>query len=786
VQVATASDELAVQTLTKTDRANSLSEAVRIEYPFTQPLPQWDTMGFSSESFYLERPFTQPLPLPDSDFSSDEVPLERPVRLEQPFTRPHQQTRPQQSHSQIEPLGVASAGICLDEPVSPLVETVDTLGISTAMPSDDIRLERPLTQPIAAITLKALRQQSHSLREFQSCASLPAVLPPVQSPQPSLESGFKEDRLALRERYILDEVLAVGGSSIVYKARVAHGAATNLPSATVAIKTLRPELRANPDAVERLKREFRYTTTLNHPNIVRHFGLEQVSGTWFITMACLEGQSLATLLNDSQSKPLPMTQALNILNACNAALSFAHQRGIAHCDLKPSNVWLTATQEVLVIDFGAAQRCAPSIDKENDNQARDEEHPLPCIATPGYASPQVLAGVKAEQRDDVYSLACVAYELLGGPPPITNSAPLVRPSGMSLRIWEALERGMHWQHAQRTTDVKTLLLDLENPFGQLFTRWRIAVTKAIAQHMVDTREWIACGVSPHRFRTLIATARRQVVRSRALEYRPLPQKHRFDYAIPNFRYSALGIMVLALGSLLLLNGRSESIVTSSKISKKVPLQDARIPDARILAEQVVPSALPALARRSHTSTQSLASNLPWMPFLATSFAWPEHSLYGAFPITLRSNMQALGPNAQQEMGFGSVPPDKLGVASRGMAHAAAKPRISISLEHARVAVSEHAIAAVLLLKRAGPTRDPAIVRWRTIVGSAKPGTDYQDVSSGIARFADNQSVRFLYVPLTLNRNAQGNRSFEVELSRPSAGAALGQIKRAVITIQKHE
>jgi hypothetical protein len=115
--------------------------------------------------------------------------------------------------------------------------------------------------------------------------------------------------------------------------------------------------------------------------------------------------------------------------------------------------------------------------------------------------------------------------------------------------------------------------------------------------------------------------------------------------------------------------------------------------------------------------------------------------------------------------------------------AAAAPIARISLDRQTVTVSDRATFAVLLLNRSGSRRNPATVHWRTISGTAKPGVDYQDEPFGIARFADNQSTRALYVQVKQNDNSLGNRSFSVELSKPLGNAALGKISRTVITIQ---
>ncbi|HEX6572260.1 MAG TPA: serine/threonine-protein kinase, partial [Steroidobacteraceae bacterium] len=211
----------------------------------------------------------------------------------------------------------------------------------------------------------------------------------------------------LRDRYVLGEPVGSGGMSIVFRARDLRRDASDAGDTYgIAIKVLRQEMRASGAANARLKREFRQTQALRHPGIVRMFDLDCDGDTWFITMERLVGTSLDARLKQLPAMPIDMADAMRIASACADVLAFAHQQGVLHGDFKPGNVFLEDGGTVKVLDFGAAPASLQS--------AAADRGPVPRAATRAYASPEVLAGEAAEPRDDVFSLACVLYELLSG------------------------------------------------------------------------------------------------------------------------------------------------------------------------------------------------------------------------------------------------------------------------------------------------------------------------------------------------------------------------------------
>jgi hypothetical protein len=271
--------------------------------------------------------------------------------------------------------------------------------------------------------------------------------PPVTEPRPGL---------VLRGRYVLDQPLAAGGTAIVYSARDLRREGSAPGDDRIAIKFLRPENRNRLESIESLRREFHYAQALSHPNIARVFDLDCDAGLWFLTLELLEGETLAAFMK-RQAEPLAPRRALDILRACGDALACAHDRGVVHGDFKPGNVFISRTGQVRVLDFGAA---TASWQTGTGRRA---------TATPRYASPQVLGGERPERRDDIFSFACVAYELLNGCHPFGRRsslearvarAELARAWNLAPRQWHALESALAWDAEQRPTSLRTLVADL--------------------------------------------------------------------------------------------------------------------------------------------------------------------------------------------------------------------------------------------------------------------------------------------------------------------------------------
>jgi tRNA A-37 threonylcarbamoyl transferase component Bud32 len=235
----------------------------------------------------------------------------------------------------------------------------------------------------------------------------------------------------LRTRYVLEEVVGRGGFSLVFRANDLHRA---LPLESsphfVAVKLLQAEFRDDPQALLRLRREFRQTQRLSHPRVVRVFDLDCDGDIWFMTMELLTGETVKTWMQTARDPQ----DALKIIYACCEALEHAHSLGIVHGDLKPTNVVLGEDGNVTLIDFGSAA------------------NPDGAATTALYASPQVLAGKSAQISDDIFSLACLSYGLLSGGrhpfgrrPSLEDGRAKVAPTYVSAiprELFEVIERGL--------------------------------------------------------------------------------------------------------------------------------------------------------------------------------------------------------------------------------------------------------------------------------------------------------------------------------------------------------
>jgi len=210
---------------------------------------------------------------------------------------------------------------------------------------------------------------------------------------------------ALSGRYTLERELGEGGMATVYLAHdVKH-------DRRVAIKVLRPELAAIVGA-ERFLAEIRTTANLHHPHILPLFDSGEADSFLYYVMPYVQGESLRHRLD--REKQLPVADAVHIAKAVAGALDHAHRQGVIHRDIKPANI-LLQDGEPVVSDFGIALAVSAA------GGGRLTETGL-SLGTPYYMSPeQAAADRDPGPASDVYSLACVIYELIAGDPPYTGS-----------------------------------------------------------------------------------------------------------------------------------------------------------------------------------------------------------------------------------------------------------------------------------------------------------------------------------------------------------------------------
>jgi len=185
----------------------------------------------------------------------------------------------------------------------------------------------------------------------------------------------------------------------------------------VVIKLLSPELSAGVD-IERFEREIQLVASLQQANIVPIISAGDTNGLPYYTMPFVEGKSLRAKL--TEEGPLPFNAVVSIMRDVARALTYSHKRGIVHRDIKPDNVLLSGGTAV-VTDFGIAKAISAA-------RAVDENSSLTqlgtSLGTPAYMSPEQAAGdPNIDHRADIYSLGCMAYELLTGKPPFHNRPP---------------------------------------------------------------------------------------------------------------------------------------------------------------------------------------------------------------------------------------------------------------------------------------------------------------------------------------------------------------------------
>ncbi len=208
-------------------------------------------------------------------------------------------------------------------------------------------------------------------------------------------------------QYRLRERIGSGGMGEVYLAE--H----QLLKRPCALKLIRPEDVADPNALERFEREVQITATLSHPNTVEVFDYGRTEdGTYYYVMEYLPGMSLAELV--ARHGPLPPGRAVYLLRQACQALREAHAAGLIHRDVKPSNIFAAQRggmdDVAKLLDFGLVRPAAPNLAAHLSREGQ-------VLGTPLFMSPEQARGRELDVRSDIYSLGAVCYYLLTGRPP---------------------------------------------------------------------------------------------------------------------------------------------------------------------------------------------------------------------------------------------------------------------------------------------------------------------------------------------------------------------------------
>jgi len=282
--------------------------------------------------------------------------------------------------------------------------------------------------------------------------------PGAQTHRPDIQVGY-----VLRERYELQRLLGRGGMASVYQAVDRYRLSLGLEECLLAVKVVVTEA-SRPAPSTALGREFHNAQRLSHPNVVNVYEIDRDGDATFYTMELLSGVRLGQVLENPAGAPLLRPYALAIIRDIGAAITHAHTRGVVHGDLKPSNVIITQDGQVRVLDFGGQflSLREPWFAEPDPSEAYRP-------ATPTYASCEQLERHRADPRDDIYALACIAYLLLTGKHPFDHLSAIEararalrprRPRDISSAQWRALRHGLAWSREERTMGIDTWLSQL--------------------------------------------------------------------------------------------------------------------------------------------------------------------------------------------------------------------------------------------------------------------------------------------------------------------------------------
>ena len=219
-----------------------------------------------------------------------------------------------------------------------------------------------------------------------------------------MPATIEELRSVINDRYVVEREIGRGGMATVYLGRDLRD------QRPVAIKVLSTDVSVVLGAA-RFAREIQVTTLLSHPHILPIFASGQAGNSLYYVMPYVAGESLRARLD--RERVLPLADALRITCEIASALEHAHEHGIIHRDIKPENILLDDGQAMLA-DFGIAH----AMDAVGEQRLTQTGISL---GTPTYMSPeQAMAERSLDGRSDVYSLACVTYEMIGGQAPFTG------------------------------------------------------------------------------------------------------------------------------------------------------------------------------------------------------------------------------------------------------------------------------------------------------------------------------------------------------------------------------
>jgi serine/threonine-protein kinase len=258
---------------------------------------------------------------------------------------------------------------------------------------------------------RAYRDRADSRREVESLLEHQEIAQQLRQSTVLMTAaemfGDEEQELigqVIADKYRIREFLGAGGMAEVY---LAEHIALEMP---FALKRPRPVLRLDPDFRKRFLDEARRAVVLKHENVTRVHDVIDADDDIFVVMEYIEGQTLERWMQ-GLGRPLTIDEFLPIALQCGSALLAAHEKRIVHLDVKPANIMLTPAGQIKICDFGVARRL--SSDSSTNTTALSNSR-WTLAGTPAYMAPEVIQGLRFDERADLFSLGTVFYEMLTG------------------------------------------------------------------------------------------------------------------------------------------------------------------------------------------------------------------------------------------------------------------------------------------------------------------------------------------------------------------------------------
>jgi serine/threonine protein kinase len=614
----------------------------------------------------------------------------------------------------------------LTRPPPPLKHTDDDTvlarGRSREEPAPGVRVHGPATER----ALRAERAERERDRERER----PMRSSPV--PPPGLTSDV------LRDRYELTSILGRGSTGTVYKAVDRHRAHLDPTARCVAVKVLKLNYQDRPEELAQLEREFHEAQSLSHPNVVSVFDLDRDGNVYFIVMELLEGELLADILKRLDGQPMARHYALGIISSVGAALAHAHRRGVVHADLKPRNIMITTTGEVRVLDFGFAR------DRPLELHTASGLNDGP-TAAPAYASVERVNGSDPHPSDDVYSLACIAYELLSGRHPFGGrSAPLARAHGrapqripgLAGKPQQTLQRALLWTRGERRIDIVELLSGL------------------------------GCGEAPSRLGS--------------------PS----ELAVPDSSLARWRRAALALALAFILAGAVYAVwqygLLPKNLANMIPVMPPTA-DRELQSEQAGPANDDVKVGDSVGSKPPATVTPPTVEPLPSVQRQTAPSVPVPLPESPRtSTKQSQDQTVEKDQPrHAQATPSAAGSSAPG-AHAAASTGatrpVIVEFDKDSYVTSEGDGSVRLIVRRTGSTRRPVTVHWSLRSNSAEMGADFAGIGPGVEIIPAGSREATITVPLVQDSIKETTELFLVELQVNEEGVSLGERSSAAVII----